>query len=136
MPLGLQIFDDLCFVGRQNVSPDFVDAKAGGNGFGGAYIVAGCHNDVKAKIVQLFQGRGRCVLYRISHAQQPGKFFADNHKHYGFTVVAAGVCGVGCGARVNFQLPQHGSVAKGHGQCPHFALHAFAGQRFKILGLR
>ena len=89
MPRLLQFVDNARLVLRQHISPDFINAKTGGDGAGGAFVIARGHDDPQAKVMQRLQRGGRGFLHRIGDGHHASDSPVQDHEHHGLALVAA-----------------------------------------------
>ena len=87
---GLQVVQDLGFIGGQDFGEDAVDADLAGDGFGGSLIVTGDHGDFEATGLQRGDGGGGCGFESVADGQRAAQLFIDGDQDDGCATDAAG----------------------------------------------
>ena len=87
MTIGLELFDDCCFLLRKHLSLYLIDTKSSRYRLRGGLAVAGQHHDPQPFTMQQIDGLRRSGLDRISHTQQPRRLAVDCREHDGLAVL-------------------------------------------------
>jgi len=86
MALALKAADLGCLVAGKDFSDHPVDARPRGDGFGGAPVVAGEHDDLEAEATQGRDGGDRVVLEGVGHGHDSCRLAVDRDEHRGLAL--------------------------------------------------